>query len=316
SANVQGGHMADLGIHGVPARPAGMSRIAHTEQVLNALPDVFTRMWISDHLQIDGEPIPEAWTRLTYLAAAFPRFHFGHMVLSQSYRNPALLAVMAQTLQEFSGGRFILGLGAGWLEEEYRSFNYPYPSGGTRVAQLAEAITLIKRLWTKSPATFHGEHYHIDGAICATPDPPIPVMVGTNGPKALKVVARLADWWVWDGPWEVSYRRPYEILRAECEAIGRPFEEIQLVAELTVSLPDDVTTFQSQYEHGFYPGQVFGVAGPTAVEIIREIEQLVDVGVRHVAINFEDQRQLERFVDEVVPHLRLEPKAAPGSATV
>ncbi len=301
--------MADLGLHGFPARPAGMDRMRHAQEVLTALPSTFSTVWISDHLQVDGEPVPEAWTRLTYLAATFPRFRFGHMVLSQSYRNPALLAVMAQTLQELSGGRFILGLGAGWLEEEYRSFNYPYPSGGTRVAQLAEAITLIKRLWAESPATFHGEHYEINDAVCAKPEPPIPVMVGTNGPKALKVVAGLADWWVWDGPWDVSYRRPYEILKAECEAIGRPFDEINLVAELTVSLPDDVSTFQPVYEHGFYPGQTFGIAGPTAGDVIREIEQLVDVGVQHVAINVEDQQQLGRFVDEVIPHVRLEPLA-------
>jgi alkanesulfonate monooxygenase SsuD/methylene tetrahydromethanopterin reductase-like flavin-dependent oxidoreductase (luciferase family) len=215
---------------------------------------------------------------------------------------------MAQTLQEFSGGRLILGLGAGWLEDEYRAFNYDYPKGGTRVAQLAETIELLKTLWSESPATYHGEWYHLDGAICARPDPPIPIMVGTNGPKALKVVARLADWWVWDGPWETTYRRPWEILRAECEAIGRPFEEITKVAELAVSMPDDPSTFQASYEHVFYPGQKFGVAGPTPADVIREIEQLVDVGVRHVALNFDSHRDLDQFITDVVPHVRLEPR--------
>jgi alkanesulfonate monooxygenase SsuD/methylene tetrahydromethanopterin reductase-like flavin-dependent oxidoreductase (luciferase family) len=300
--------MADLGIHGFPPRPDGIDRITHARTVLESLPPAFSTVWFSDHLQFEGEPLPEAWTRLTWMAAAFPRFRFGHMVLSQSYRNPGLLGVMAQTLQEFSGGRLILGLGAGWLEDEYRAFNYAYPSGGTRVAQLAETIELLKTLWTQSPATYHGEWYHLDQAICARPDPPIPIMVGTNGPKALKVVARLADWWVWDGPWETTYRRPYEILRAECEAIGRPFEEITKVSEMSISMPDDPSTFVAFNEHAFYPGQKFGVAGPTPADVIREIEQLVDIGVKHVALNFDSRAELARFIDEVVPHVRLEPK--------
>jgi hypothetical protein len=76
-------------------------------------------------------------------------------------------------------------------------------------------------------------------------------------------VARLADWWNWDGPWEPTYNAPYERLRGECEAIGRPFDQITLTATLAISLPDDPSTFESSYTHEFYPGQVFGIAGPT-----------------------------------------------------
>jgi alkanesulfonate monooxygenase SsuD/methylene tetrahydromethanopterin reductase-like flavin-dependent oxidoreductase (luciferase family) len=299
--------MADFGLHGMPSRPDGVDGLNHARNVLDPLPPVFSTVWISDHLQFHDEPESEAWTRLTYLAATFPRFRFGHMVLSQSYRNPGLLGVMAQTLQAMSGGRLILGLGAGWLEEEYRAFGYDYPSGGTRVAQLAETIELIRTLWTESPATYHGEWYHLEGARCERPDPPIPILVGTNGPKALKVVARLADWWIWDGPWELSYRGPYERLRAECEAIGRPFEEITLASELSISMPDDPSSFQSTFTHEFYAGQVFGAVGPTAADVIREIERLVDVGVKHFALNFDEVAELRRFVDEVVPNVRLEP---------
>jgi len=275
--------------------------------VLDLLPPVFSTVWLSDHLQQFGEPWPEGWTRLAYLAAAEPRFRYGHLVLSQSYRNPGLLGAMAATLQELSQGRFILGLGAGWLEEEYRAFNFDYPSGGTRVAQLAEAIELIRTLWTDTPASYHGEWYQLDGAACAHPDPAIPILVGTNGPKALKVVARLADWWNWDGPWDVSYREPYERLRSECAAIGRPFDQITLTASLSISMPDDPSTFRPTYEHGFYPGQAFGNLGPTAGDVIGEIERLVDVGVRHFPLAFESVTELRRFIDEVVPHVRLEP---------
>lgn len=116
----------------------------------------------------------------------------------------------------------------------------------------------------------------------------IPIVVGTNGPKALKVVARLADWWVWDGPWEPSYRPAYEILRAACEEIGRPFDDITLAAELNISMPSDSSTFEQAYEVDFYAGQTFYRSGPTAAEVIADIERLVDAGVRHIPLNFSE----------------------------
>lgn len=300
--------MADLGLHGIPAADDGTDWITSAHQILDDLPPMISTVWISDHFQIDGDPWPEAWTRLTWLAAAFPRIRVGSLVLSQSFRNPGLLGVMAATLQELSGGRLILGLGAGWLEEEYRAFDYEYPTPGTRVAQLAETIELLKALWTTSPATYHGDHYHIEGAISQHPTTPIPILVGTNGPKAIRVTARLADWWCWDGPLDVTYREPLERLRAECAAIGRPFDSITKVAELVIGLPDDPSTFEATYTNEVaYPGQIFGIAGPTPADVAREIEALVDVGVTHIVLDIDTQAEYRRFVDEVLPHLRLEP---------
>jgi alkanesulfonate monooxygenase SsuD/methylene tetrahydromethanopterin reductase-like flavin-dependent oxidoreductase (luciferase family) len=299
--------MADFGLQGFPARPDGVDRMTHYRTVLEMAPAEFSTVWISDHLQFGDRQYLEGWTLLTYLAAAFPRFRYGHLVLSQSFRNPALLAKMAASLQLLTGGRFILGLGAGWHEEEYRAYNYEYPSGGVRVAQLAEAIEVIRAMWTQSPATYHGTYYQIEGAYCEPwPDPPIPILIGTNGPKALAVTARLADWWNWDGPWEEVYRKPYETLQAHCEAIGRPFEEVVLTAGLTVWMPDDPSVFEPTYEHSFYPGQTFPVLGPTAADVIPAIERLVDVGVSHFQVAFEDMSTFRRFVSEVVPAVRLD----------
>jgi alkanesulfonate monooxygenase SsuD/methylene tetrahydromethanopterin reductase-like flavin-dependent oxidoreductase (luciferase family) len=305
--------MADFGLAGAPESWPLAEWPSRMRDVLDSLPPAFTTVWLSDHLQLDGEGLAEGWTRLTYLAALCPRYRFGHLVLSQSYRNPALLGAMAATLQNLTGGRFILGLGAGWLEEEYRAYHWEYPRPGIRVAQLAETIQLVKALWTGSAAgrlaTWQGEHYAIEDAITVAPVAPIPVMVGTNGPKALAVTARHADWWTWDGPWDVSYRRPYEDLRASCAEIGRPFEELTLTAELSIALPDDPTGFDATRTHSFYPGQVFGTVGPTAGEVIREIETLVDVGVSHFQLSFDSVAELDRFVDEVVPHVHLERKS-------
>jgi alkanesulfonate monooxygenase SsuD/methylene tetrahydromethanopterin reductase-like flavin-dependent oxidoreductase (luciferase family) len=300
-------NMVDFGLQGFPARPEGVDRLAHYRTVLEMAPPVFSTVWISDHLQFGDRPSLEGWTLLTYLAGAFPRFRYGHLVLSQSYRNPALLAKMAATLQLLTGGRFILGIGAGWHEEEYRAYGYEYPSGGVRVAQLAEAIEVMRAMWTQSPATFHGMHYQIESAYCEPrPDPPIPIMVGTNGPKALAVTAKLADIWNWDGPWEQVYRQPYETLRRHCETIGRPFEEIVLTAGVEVSLPADPAAFVPTYVHTFYPDALFHLLGPTPADVIAVIERLVDVGVSHFQVSFDDMATYRRFIDEVVPIVRLE----------
>ena len=300
--------MADLGLHGTPERAAGVSELDHYRALLETLPPEFSTVWISDHLQFGDDPVREVWTLLTYLAAIFPRYRFGQLVLCQSYRNPALLAKMAATLQELTGGRLIIGLGAGWHEEEYRAYNFDFPRPGVRVAQLAETIQILKAMWTQSPATFIGEHYRVEDARCLPmPEVPIPILVGTNGPKALGVVARHADTWCWDGPWDDVYRRPHDILREQCEAIGRPFEEITLTAELSIELPDDASGFAPTFEHSFYPGQTFRVAGPTPADVAREIELLVDHRVTHIALNVDSARTLRRFIDEVLPVLRLTP---------
>src|SRR6185369_4864091 len=117
--------------------------------VLDVAPDVFTSAWLSDHLMKDDHPTYEAWTALTYLAALHPSYRFGNLVLSQSYRNPALLAKMAATFQHLSRGRLILGIGAGWQADEYLAYGYDYPDGSTRVGQLGEAIDVIRSMWTQ-----------------------------------------------------------------------------------------------------------------------------------------------------------------------
>src|SRR2546428_9465037 len=102
-------------------------RHAFYRDVLDRGQGAFSSAWVSDHLMKDDQPILEAWTTLTYLAAEFPQYTFGNLVLSQSYRNPALLAKMASTFQYLSGNRLILGIGAGWQADEYRAYDYPYP---------------------------------------------------------------------------------------------------------------------------------------------------------------------------------------------
>src|SRR5262245_12505111 len=121
--------MVDFGLQGLPADAEGGDTLSRYRTVLELLPDDFSTVWIEDHVQFEHRPTMEGWTFLTYLAARYPRFRFGHLVLSQSFRNPAMLAKMAATLQQLTGGRYILGIGAGWHEEEYRAYGFDYPRG-------------------------------------------------------------------------------------------------------------------------------------------------------------------------------------------
>ncbi len=270
-------------------------------RMVEALSPEFTTLWVSDHLQFGEAPELEAWTRLTYLAALFPHLKVGHLVLSQSFRNPALLAKMGATLQHLSGGRFILGIGAGWHEEEYRAYGYDFPSGGTRVAQLAEAIQVIRALWTASPATFHGEHYRIDNAYCEPrPDPIPPILIGTNGPKALRVTARLADGWSWDAPM-ASYERVYPELCKACDEVGRDPASIWMTAGAEVNFPDDPADFVAEFPQELYPDFPIQPLGPTPADAVEQLRPLVELGVTHVMIAPSNLRTLQRFSAEVAP---------------
>ena len=168
------------------------------------------------------------------------------MVLGQSYRNPALLAKMAATLAQLTGGRFVLGIGAGWQEDEYLAYDFPFPSPGVRIEQMGEAIDLIRTMWTDSPATFEGRHYRVQGAYCEPRPTPLPrILVGGQGPRLMRMVAAKADAWVWDGPLEM-YRVPQERLEQSCAEIGRDIRSIHQVAEFDVYLPELGPTFRSR----------------------------------------------------------------------
>src|SRR5258708_35107503 len=108
----------------------------------------FDSAWMVDHLQSGSDGLLESFTTLSYLAALHPQLKFGQTVVCQSFRNPALLAKMGATLQFLSGGRFILGLGTGWNEEEYLAYGDDFPSNAVRVSQLEETIRMVQAMWT------------------------------------------------------------------------------------------------------------------------------------------------------------------------
>jgi F420-dependent oxidoreductase-like protein len=145
-----------------------------------------------------GTPTFEGWTTLAAMATVVRRARVSCLVSSVTYRNPAVLAKMAVTVDHISGGRLDFGLGAGWHEEEHRGYGLEFPSAGVRVAMLDEALTIIRRLWTEESVTFAGRFYSLVDARCEPkpvqrPHPPI--VIGGEKPKMLRVIARHADEW-------------------------------------------------------------------------------------------------------------------------
>jgi alkanesulfonate monooxygenase SsuD/methylene tetrahydromethanopterin reductase-like flavin-dependent oxidoreductase (luciferase family) len=151
----------------------------------------FTSAWLADHLQFGNRPVFEGWTMLTYLADCCPDFYYGHLVLCQLFRNPALLAKMAATLQYMSQGHFILGLGAGWAEEEAQAYHLPFPPAGQRVSELEEQLQIIKALWREEEVTFEGKYHQVTQARCLPhPEPIPPVLVAAHQPRMMRKEVR------------------------------------------------------------------------------------------------------------------------------
>ena len=221
----------DFGLGLLPGPPRGQISkwVDDLDSALPPLEGHFRSLWMTDHLCWDSKPTYEAWTVMAFVSSRWPKFEIGSMVLSQSYRNPALLAKMAATLQSLSG-RLILGIGAGWKEDEYRAYDFRYPKASTRIEQLEETVEIVRRMWTSAGrVTYEGNHYSVHQAYCEPkPDPVPPIMIGGKGKKTLRVAAKLADWWnISDAGFE-TYRERLEVLRDHCTDIGRDPSSIRL----------------------------------------------------------------------------------------
>jgi probable F420-dependent oxidoreductase len=250
----------------------------------------------SDHLHGE-QPSYETWTMLSWIAAATSRVRVATRVLAVPYRSPAVLAKMAETLDRLSAGRLILGLGGGYSNEEFRAFGLGTPTPRDKVDGLAEAVRIIRGLWSEPTIRFQGRIYRADGArVEPKPEHRIPIWLGTYGNRALAVTGQLADGWIpslgFAPPEQVKAMR--DRLFEAARRAGRRTEDITCAYNVVVRVDEHADP---------QPSMVSG--SPAAV-----IERLRGfLGLGFTALNFlpdgpgEDE-QAERLAKEVIPALR------------
>jgi alkanesulfonate monooxygenase SsuD/methylene tetrahydromethanopterin reductase-like flavin-dependent oxidoreductase (luciferase family) len=206
--------------------------------------DGFDSIWLADHLlyRKPGEAtrgIWECWTMLAALAEATERVEIGTLVLCNSFRNPAILAKMATTADEVSGGRLILGVGAGWNEPEYQAFGLPFDH---RVDRFEEALQILKPLLREGHVDFEGQYYqarNCDDVPRGPRQAGPPLLVGSEGPRMLKLTAQYADLWNtgYMGQPETMIPR-LATIEAACRAIGRDPATLGITALIGLWFPD------------------------------------------------------------------------------
>jgi F420-dependent oxidoreductase-like protein len=192
----------------------------------------YDSIWLDDHLMFGKQPILECWTTIAALSSITTKIRLGTMVTCNSFRNPALLAKMAATLDVISNGRLELGIGAGVQKDEHVAYGVPFSQPQDRIGKMKEAVEIIKKLWTEEKASYQGKYYRINEAVCEPkplqkPHPPITIG-GTGEKLALKVTAQHADRFDWGHiPSLELYKHKLDVLKSHCKAVGRNFEEIE-----------------------------------------------------------------------------------------
>jgi alkanesulfonate monooxygenase SsuD/methylene tetrahydromethanopterin reductase-like flavin-dependent oxidoreductase (luciferase family) len=222
-------------------RWAELAEMARTAEAIG-----LDSIWVGDHLLYrDRGPDPvapwEAWSQIAALAAITTRVEIGPLVASASFHNPAVLAAKANAVDEISGGRLILGLGAGWNEAEYRAFGFPFDQ---RVSRFEEAFTIIRALLREGYVDFGGRFYEVrDLPLLPPPNRPggPPLMVGSIGPRMLSItLPHVQAWNAW-GPWfgntAAGYGPVREGVDAACRAVGRDPNEVERTVALVVAMP-------------------------------------------------------------------------------
>ena len=253
-------------------------------------------VWVMDHFwqlpPLGGptHPILEGWTLLGALAARTERVHLGTLVTGVTYRNPALVAKMATTLDVISHGRAICGLGAAWYDVEHVGLGFDYPRDGVRLDMLEEALQICRAMFTEETPSFAGEHYRIEGAY-NLPRPlrgDIPILVGGGGEKrTLRLVAQYADACNVHGDPDMI-RHKMAVIDRHCADVGRDPAEVRRTWAGTLFLLDtaeEATGYAAmlrpaagdEYDHNFIVGD--------EAAVVDKVAALMDAGIEDLIVN-------------------------------
>ena len=268
-------------------------------------------IWLADHFLPEEQaliPVHECWITMAALARDVPRVRLGTLVAGNTYRHPAVLANMVATLDNLADGRVVLGLGAGWQQNEHEAYGLDYGSVGSRLDRLEEACQIIKGLFSNEHFSFNGEHYQLQDAPLE-PKPQqtkMPLMIGGGGEKrTLKITAQYADEWnVW-GDVDIL-RHKMGVLDQHCESVGRDPQEIERSAVALLFLSDNEKYLKRIREAD--------IASPTIIgnvnEVIEIVSKLKEIGVKELIIpdftlgtligaDKVKQELMEKFITEV-----------------
>jgi F420-dependent oxidoreductase-like protein len=269
-------------------------------------------VWYADHFMPNAEdtsgPTSECWTTLAALAASVPRIRIGALVTGNTYRHPAVLAKMAANVDNISGGRCVLGLGAGWQENEHRAYGIDFSTLGGRMSRFEEACQVITGLFSNEKTNFQGRHYQLTNAPLA-PKPvqkPLPLLIGGGGEqRTLRIAAKYANEWnVWGTPEVLKHKG--DILDRYCEEIGRDPRSIAHSAQGMLVLSDDAAMVERMKAAGR------PIIGGNGAQVRALVEQYAEAGVDELIIpDFNLGRTvadktavMDRFANEVMAHFR------------
>lgn len=286
-------------------------------------------VWVFDHLhtvpEVTHESTFEGWISTAGLLRDTENVHVGQMVTCNGYRQPSLLAKMASTAHVAGHGRLYTGLGAGWYEQEWRAYGYPWPSTRDRMAAFAEAVELVRRLWTEDDVVFTGKHYQVDrpvnepkGADGARP----PLWIGGSGEQVtLRLVARYADACNFGRGKPEVIRQKLAVLREHCDRLGTDYAAITKstsISAFPIAPGADPETATAKARGGLTPEEfrALAIAGSppdtpflidTSAAITAWIEELLDAGTEYVIVYIPgvayDHTPLHRFAEEIIPRL-------------
>ena len=283
---------------------------------------IFDSIWVYDHFHPVPTPVEatvfECWTITAALARDTKRVNIGQMVTCNGYRNPALLAKMASTVDVLSHGRLYCGLGAGWYEHEWRAYGFPFPESRDRMRAFREACQIMIKMWTEKAPTFTGEYYHIDQPIneprgVRRPHPAF--WIGGGGEQVtLKLVAQYADACNFGGD-SATIRHKCAVLRQHCATVGRDYDTVirsSSLEDVVLLHPDEDAQAMAMpicIARGIsYADYAATAQIGTAEYLIGRIQALLDDGINYVILNFPraayDPDQLRRFATEVGPAFR------------
>jgi F420-dependent oxidoreductase-like protein len=282
----------------------------------------YHHLWVYDHFETVPRRAPthvfEPFTTLAALAQHTANIRLGQLVTCAAYRNAGLLAKEAACVDVLSGGRLILGLGAGWYEREYQAYGIPFPRPRVRLEVLEETLEVVKRLWTEETVTYQGKHLAFDDAYChPKPQQHLPqVWVGGGGEQVtLRIAARHADC----TNWQVGLDRfvhKSNLLRQYCDEVGRDFESIVRTHGPDCRIFDTEDDLRKWLEsdgggalrRGTMPHDQYvrdNLVG-TPSQVAEKVQAFVDAGCREFVLWFRDSpstESLERVVGEVVPQV-------------